>query len=145
VDLNVTVNDAVVQRSLDRALTTLGNLTPVFEEFGAWQDGATDDLFESESDPYGDRWAALKDSTLRRKQQRGEFLKTLQATGRMRASTVSKAMKSGYKHGFTDPKARFHDRARKPERKRQLLPDEARGLPKASQQQLEKIIRRRIG
>lgn len=142
---DVQVQDSEIQRKLNNALALFGDLSPVFDEFGVWQDGATDDLFEAERDPYGDRWASLRDSTLKRKQQRGEFLKILQATGRMRASAVSKSMKSGYKHGFTDPKSKFHDKASKPERKRQLLFDQQRGLSREAEQKLAQIVTRRLG
>jgi len=143
--LDVQIQDSAIQRKLNNALALFGDLSPVFDEFGVWQDGATDDLFEKERDPYGDRWAALKETTLARKQQRGEFLKILQATGRMRASAVSKSMKSGYKHGFTDPKSKFHDKAKNPDRKRQLLFDEQRGMSREAEQKLAQIVTRRLG
>lgn len=145
MDLDVTINDSEIERRLSDALALLGDLTPVFEDFGVWQDGETDDLFDEERDPYGERWAALKESTLKRKSQRGEFMKILQATGKMRASTVSKAMKSGYRHGFTDRKAEFHDRASRPDRRRKLLFDRDRGLSDRAEKKLAEIIRRRLG
>jgi len=143
MDINVTIDDRVTSQC-DDALALLGDLTPVFDEFGAWQDGATDDLFTSQQDPYETSWWRLKESTIAQKQRRGEFLTILQATGKMRASVVSKSMKAGYRHGFSDRKAVYHDRAESVDRKRQLLPDADQGLPPRSARKLQQILERRM-
>lgn len=121
-------------------MSQIRDLKPVFEQFGAFQDGETDDLFQAEKDPYGKRWESLKPKTIAAKERTGGIQKILQHSGRMRASTVSQSSSSEFRHGFNDPKAQFHDQGTRHLPKRQLLPDEDNGLPQRTEEELTAIL-----
>lgn len=132
------VNDTVTPR-LQRLARGFDDLSHIFRRYGAYQDGATDDLFKNEQDPYGSRWADLKPSTLEQKRRRNAINKKLQFTGSMRATTSSKPGRRDFVHGFNDSKVRFHDLGTRKMAKRQVLPDESRGLPDKSTAELERL------
>jgi phage gpG-like protein len=136
--MSLSYHDAITP-AIQEALDLLGDCSPILEEFGAWQDGVTDDLFRNEIDPYGNPWADLKDSTWKQKRAKGSIDKKLQWRGDMRASVVSQVNGNNFLHGFTDKKARFHDRGTKKIPRRQLIPDSAKGLPKTSEKELAAI------
>lgn len=137
--MQIRINDNV-SPTLSKLARSVSDLSPVFRQYGAYQDGATDDLFKSESDPYGRNWESLSPSTIKNKSRKKQIQKTLQATGRMRASTVSQSFKREFVHGFNDPKAKFHDLGTKHMPKRQLLPDDTRGLSSKSVKELESLV-----
>ena len=141
--MTISYHDTVTP-AIEEALALLRDCAPILEEFAVWHDGYTDDMFRSETDPYGRPWADLTSATWKKKHKGGSINKKLQWDGTMRASVVSQVSKNSFRHGFADQKAVFHDRGTRKMRRRQLLPDAAQGLPKAVEKELGAIALRWI-
>lgn len=140
--MKIEVTADSVSPVLRRLNQRLGDLSVVFNQYGAYQDKATDDLFRGQKDPYGNKWERLAPSTIERKRKTGGINKILQDRGHMRATTSSKSTSKRFIHGFNDSKAIYHDLGTRKMPKRQLLPDESRGLPRASSDELERLAQR---
>jgi len=140
--MKIKVTADTVSPTLRQLNQRLGDLSVVFNQYGAYQDRATDNLFKGQKDPYGGKWAKLAPSTVERKRKTGGINKILQNRGHMRATASSKSTSKSFIHGFNDSKAIYHDLGTRKMPKRQLLPDESRGLPKASSDELERLAQR---
>lgn len=83
---NLTFDDREVVSLLRRIQQRFSDLRPTLKLVGEYLLLATDKRFETETDPSGKKWKSLSPYTLRLKRERGQILKILQATGRMRSS-----------------------------------------------------------
>ncbi|MGB0468325.1 MAG: phage virion morphogenesis protein [Pontibacterium sp.] len=65
--ISVDYDDTQVRDALNRLLNLTQNTQPVMMEIAEYLHGRTRDNFDQEQDPDGNAWAALKDSTKKRK------------------------------------------------------------------------------
>lgn len=86
VEVSVKIDDKKLRSSLTELERKLQNLEPALKEIGEYILLATDERFEFQIDPNGQPWRPNSTYTLNLKRQRGQILKVLQATGRMRSS-----------------------------------------------------------
>ena len=87
-DFSVRVQDDQITPRLRRLVTHLEHLTPVMEDIGRALGNITEDAFQSETSPWGQRWAPL-DAAYVRRARKGNAHPILQRTGGLAASVTA--------------------------------------------------------
>jgi phage virion morphogenesis protein len=85
-EFEVSINQESISRKLYELKIKTGDLSQPLHEIGQYLLASTDKGFEKEQNPYSVPWKQNTPYTLRLKKARGQILKVLQATGRLRAS-----------------------------------------------------------
>jgi phage virion morphogenesis protein len=67
ISVNLTVEDRFVQDLLKDYLDVLGDLEEPLADWAEYKLAELDEQFDREEDPWGRKWAPLKDETLKRK------------------------------------------------------------------------------
>ena len=91
--ISLTYNDTEIRAKFQQLQAKLGDLTPAMRQIGEAMLLSTDERFANEVDPSGTRWQANSPRTINQKRAQGRILKTLQSTGRLRASIAYQATK----------------------------------------------------
>ncbi|MEC4804747.1 MAG: phage virion morphogenesis protein [Jaaginema sp. PMC 1079.18] len=89
--LRVSVDNRDVQAALSRLSSHTTNLQPAFKNIGEYLVLRTQERFDDQQDPKGQRWQPLKASTLARKTRLRKILKILQQDGDLRTSIAYQA------------------------------------------------------
>lgn len=89
------IDDREILRALDRLHSKSANLHPCLKNIGEHLVESTQQRFTNEEDPEGKRWAALRDSTLKRKKS----TKILTESHQLRDSVVYAVRNNGLRVG----------------------------------------------
>lgn len=108
--IRVEIDSSDLQRAIARAQKYLSDLTPFYEDVGAYMERVTENRFRTETGPDGQPWKELAASTRAAKAND----KILTERGKMRESLSSEADPDGVTVGFSDRKARWHQFGTKP-------------------------------
>lgn len=84
--VSINVTDKALQQKLREVASKVSDPSELMEEIGQIMLLSTDQRWEQEIDPNGDRWAENSNYTRELKRARGQIDKILQASGRARAS-----------------------------------------------------------
>lgn len=86
--INIDIGDAGVQTAFNRLLAASRDFTPAMREIGERLISSTKDRFISETDPTGNAWAELSDTTIERK---GHDKKLRGASGELSLNIIYQA------------------------------------------------------
>lgn len=75
-----------VQNYLNKLIRKLQSPTPELHRIGQFMVASTDENFQKERSPYGEKWEHLAPSTLKYKASRGFIMQILQRQGLLRSS-----------------------------------------------------------
>jgi len=106
----LTVDDKQLKSLLGKISSACRDLTPPLRGWGDKLVEQTRQQFSTESNPEGDRWQALKPSTLREKQRLGYPSSILTRTGAMKSSIRAKASPRQLDLISDSPYLKFHQR-----------------------------------
>ena len=84
--IGIDYDDSQVREGLAKLIGKVDDPSPALEEIGNYMLLVTDERFAAEKDPGGKPWKKNSAFTIALKKQRGQILKILQATGRLRDS-----------------------------------------------------------
>ena len=97
------------------------NLTPALHEIGQLMVASTDENFQKEQNPYGEKWEHLAPSTLKYKASRGFIMQILQRQGLLRSSIRYRIEKGRVEVGTPLPYGSYLQEGTKKMPKRQFL------------------------
>ena len=100
----IIVDDRSAMRRIGKLLKEMGNLEPVFADFGEYMVNEIQERFDDESGPDGTGWDDLKPATWRRK----KIPKVLTETSRLRDSIAYKAERRRVRIGTNVVYAAIH-------------------------------------
>ncbi len=84
--VSINVTDKALQQKLKEVASKVSDPSELMEEIGQIMLLSTDQRWEKEVDPDGNRWAENSEYTRRLKREQGRIDKILQSSGRARAS-----------------------------------------------------------
>ncbi len=104
--IRVEIDDAEVQRALDRLLAAGGDLAPLMRDIGEALLTSTRDRFEAEKGPDGAPWAPLSETTKKRKTRNIDRILT--EHGYLGGNLAYRAGSGEVEIGSPDKRARTH-------------------------------------
>lgn len=138
VEINVRIEQGKVGENLTELEKRVRNIKPALTEIGEYILLATDQRYEFQIAPDGTPWKKNSAYTLRLKRERGQILKILQATGRMRQSYKYQVTEDSVKVTNTLERARKHQLGIDVPQRVHL------GISDVDQREIVEIIKRQI-
>jgi phage virion morphogenesis protein len=119
--LSLRFNANQVRNYLNKLIRKFQNLTPELHKVGQFMVASTDENFQKEQSPYGEKWEHLAPSTLKYKASRGFIMQILQRQGLLRSSIRYRIEKGRVEVGSPLPYASYLQEGTKKMPKRQFL------------------------
>nr|DAY39532.1 MAG TPA: virion morphogenesis protein [Caudoviricetes sp.] len=142
-----------LQNKLESLQSIENKTKPLMQTLGNILQNKIEDSFENESSPFGQKWQALKPSTIKQKQRRGKSLNILRSDGNLadrwivkaddkKATVSNNTNKNGFAYGLVHQfgtKNAFKKGISIPARP--FLPvDKNRNLPKDLEDVIKKVV-----
>ncbi len=125
-----------VQNYLNKLIRKFQNLTPELHKVGQFMVASTDENFQKEQSPYGEKWEHLAPSTLKYKASRGFIMPLLKRQGLWRASIRYRIEKGRVEVGTPLPYGSYLQKGTKKMPKRQFL-----GVSQRNRQEIIAILK----
>lgn len=118
------VNTSTANRQLKNLTRRVSRLEPPLRKYGQYRVGQIERQFDTETDPYGNAWSPLAQSTIEQKRRLGYPDSILTRTGDLRKSFDFNARGKTLTIESYSPYAGFHQTGTRKMPARKLLPDD---------------------